>query len=136
MIENDKDKMIDHINQLTDQNSPIFKMIGYRLHDYDCINELKEYLGYKMSIAGFIIILLVNCLLLVDIVYIYLSQYLLIFKCVFICVLLFVDYILIKKYKNFLLLSYSYKILYSRIQKVPEDILKQTYYKIISKGKV
>lgn len=132
MIENEKDCMLEYLNQITDKNSPLFKIIGYYLHDEECIDELKDYLEKRMTIVGLIIVVLVNMVLFVDLIYVLTSHYLLIIKLMDIFLLLYIDYIIIRKYRSFLALCYSYKVLYLRIQKIPVDVLKRIYHRIIN----
>ena len=106
-MKNEKDCMLQHINSITDKNNPLFKIIGYYLHDQECIDELKDYLGRKMIIIGFIIVLAVNILLFADMSYLWISHYSLIVKLLIMGLLVFVDYIVIKKYKSFIALCYS-----------------------------
>lgn len=132
MIENEKDCMLEYLNQITDKNSPLFKIIGYYLHDEECIDELKDYLEKRMTIVGLIIVVLMNMVLFVDLIYVLTSHYLLIIKLMDIFLLLYIDYIIIRKYRSFLALCYSYKVLYLRIQKIPVDVLKRIYHRIIN----
>ena len=131
-MKNEKDCMLQHINSITDKNNPLFKIIGYYLHDQECIDELKDYLGRKMIIIGFIIVLAVNILLFADMSYLWISHYSLIVKLLIMVLLVFVDYIVIKKYKSFIALCYSYKVLYLRIQQIPLDILTKVYDRILN----
>lgn len=132
MIENEKDGMLEYLSRMTDKENPLFKIIGYYLHDEECVEELKDYLEKRMAVAGFIIVVLMNVILLADLIYVLTSYYLWIIKLIDIFLLSYIDYVVIRKYRSFLALCYSYKVLYLRIQKIPEDVLKKTYNRIIN----
>lgn len=128
---NESHKLMDYINNITDKNSPIFKTIGYYLNDQECVEELKEYFNSRLSVLGCIIIVLVNIFLISEIVFLISSDFHIMLKVMFILLLLGIDYVLIKKYKNFMSLSYSYRVIYIFIQKIPKDTLWNIYNKIM-----
>lgn len=129
----DNYKIIEYMNHITDKNSPIFKTIGYYLNDQECVEELKDYFNSRLVLFGLFAIVIANVLLIGEIIFIISSYYHILAKLLLILIFILIDYILIKIYKNFMSLSYSYRIIYHSIQNVPKDILKTVYNRIMKK---
>ena len=129
----DNYKIIEYINNITDKNSPIFKTIGYYLNDQECVEELKDYFNSRLGFLGLLTIIIANILLIGEIIFIILSYYHILTKLILIWMFLLIDYILMKIYKNFMSLSYSYRLIYMSIQSIPKDILKTVYNRIMKK---
>lgn len=126
-------QIIEYINNIKDKNSPIFKTIGYYLNDEKYVEELKDYFNSRLSLVCFILIVFMNILIAGEIIFIVLSRYLLIVKGLLICLLLAVDGILIKKYRNYLSVSYKYRLMYLFIESIPLDILMKVYNRMTKK---
>lgn len=130
---NDHHKIVDYINNITDKNSPILKTIGYYLNDQECVEELKEYFNSRLCLLALVIIIMVNILLIGNIIFIIFSYYHVFMKMIFISIFLWIDYILVKRYKHFMSLSYSYRLIYTSIQSIPKEILYNIYDRIMKK---
>lgn len=126
-------QIIEYINNIKDKNSPIFKTIGYYLNDEKYVEELKDYFNSRLSLVCFVLIVFMNILIAGEIIFIVLSRYLLIVKGLLICLLLAVDGILIKKYRNYLSVSYKYRLMYLFIESIPLDILMKVYNRMTKK---
>lgn len=126
-------QIIEYINNIKDKNSPIFKTIGYYLNDEKYVEELKDYFNSRLSLVCFVLIVFMNILIVGEIIFIVLSRYLLIVKGLLICLLLAVDGILIKKYRNYLSVSYKYRLMYLFIESIPLDILMKVYNRMTKK---
>lgn len=126
-------QIIEYINNIKDKNSPIFKTIGYYLNDEKYVEELKDYFNSRLSLVCFVLIVFMNILIVGEIIFIVLSRYLLIVKGLLICLLLAVDGILIKKYRNYLSVSYKYRLMYLFIESIPIDILMKVYNRMTKK---
>lgn len=126
-------QIIEYINNIKDKNSPIFKTIGYYLNDEKYVEELKDYFNSRLSLVCFALIVFMNILIAGEIIFIVLSRYLLIVKGLLICLLLGVDGILIKKYRNYLSVSYKYRLMYLFIESIPLDILMKVYNRMTKK---
>lgn len=123
-------QIIEYINNIKDKNSPIFKTIGYYLNDEKYVEELKDYFNSRLSFIFLLLIILMNIIILGDIIFIMLSHYLLLVKIFLIVLLLLIDCILILKYKNYLSVSYKYRLMYLFIESIPLEILKKVYNRI------
>lgn len=126
-------QIIEYINNIKDKNSPIFKTIGYYLNDEKYVEELKDYFNSRLSLICLILIILMNILIIGEIIFIILSQYVLLLKILLAALFLAIDCILIIKYKNYLSVSYKYRIMYLFIESIPLEILKKVYNRITSK---
>ncbi|MBM6841678.1 hypothetical protein H6A03_09055 [[Clostridium] spiroforme] len=126
-------QIIEYINNIKDKNSPIFKTIGYYLNDEKYVEELKDYFNSRLSLICLVLIILMNILIIGEIIFIILSQYVLLLKFLLAALFLAIDCILIIKYKNYLSVSYKYRLMYLFIESIPLEILKKVYNRITSK---
>ena len=126
-------QIIEYINNIKDKNSPIFKTIGYYLNDEKYVEELKDYFNSRLSLMCLVLIILMNILIIGEIIFIILSQYVLLLKFLLAALFLAIDCILIIKYKNYLSVSYKYRLMYLFIESIPLEILKKVYNRITSK---
>lgn len=126
-------QIIEYINNIKDKNSPIFKTIGYYLNDEKYVEELKDYFNSRLSLICLVLIILMNILIIGEIIFIILSHYVLLLKFLLAALFLAIDCILIIKYKNYLSVSYKYRLMYLFIESIPLEILKKVYNRITSK---
>ena len=126
-------QIIEYINNIKDKNSPIFKTIGYYLNDEKYVEELKDYFNSRLSLICLVLIILMNILIIGEIIFIILSQYVLLLKFLLAALFLAIDCILIIKYKKYLSVSYKYRLMYLFIESIPLEILKKVYNRITSK---
>ena len=126
-------QIIEYINNIKDKNSPIFNTIGYYLNDEKYVEELKDYFNSRLSLICLVLIILMNILIIGEIIFIILSQYVLLLKFLLAALFLAIDCILIIKYKNYLSVSYKYRLMYLFIESIPLEILKKVYNRITSK---
>ncbi len=126
-------QIIEYISSIKDKESPLFKTIGFYLRDERYVEELKDYFNSRLSLFCLIVIIFMNMILTGELIFIFFSQYDSLLKIMMTGVLLLMDYMLIRKYKNYLSVSYKYRLMYLFIESIPYDVLMKVYERITKK---
>ena len=126
-------QIIEYINSISDKESPLFKTIAFYLRDERYVEELKDYFNSRLSLFCLTVIILMNVILIGEMIFIFFSYYDSLLKIMMISLLLLLDSMLIRRYRDYLSVSYKYRLMYLFIESIPYDVLMKVYERLTKK---